>query len=406
MLNKIKPIAAIVGAGRTKFGEHWSYDPEQLMTEAGLKTFESVDKGLGREDINACYFSSFLYHRTNNLGLIPGYMSRELGLNIPMTGIEAACASGGVALYEACLAIQSGKYKVVLVGGFEKMTDSGKIIDDLMLAAHPKEFDTGHTFVGLYAMMASRYIYDYAREHKDKAKEALALVACKNHKHAIHNEYAQFRKECTIEDVFNSPLIADPLRMLHCSPISDGAAALILVAPEVAKKYTDTPIYIVGSEQATSDISLYGRESLTSIPATRLAVEKVFKATGLTQKDIELVEVHDCFTIEEIIFLEDFGFCERGMGWKVVCDSYNSGSKHIPWTNNGKEIIFNPGGGLKADGHPVGVTGIRQVYECFKQLRQEASANQVEFQPQVALCHNIGGTGGICTVHLLTRGLG
>ncbi|MCW3134662.1 MAG: hypothetical protein N2V78_10070 [Methanophagales archaeon] len=407
-MKKLKPLAAIVGAGRTKFGELWYQNPEALLTEAGLKAMESVEYGLRRKDIQACYFGSFLYQVTNKLALIPGYMSRELGMNIPMSNTEAACGSGGSALYNACLGIRSGEYDVTLVGGFEKMTDrAGKIIDDLMFAGDPHEFDAGYTFAGLYASMMARYIHDYGDSSDGRCREALALVACKNHHHAVGNEYAQFRREFTVEEVLNSPLVADPIRMLHCSPVSDGAVALVVVSPEVAKEYTDTPIYIVGSQQATDDVSICSRESLTGIKATRLAMEKVLKETSMTMRDIHLAEVHDCFTIEEIFFLEDSGFCERGEGWKTVYDSYESfkGSKHIPYVNGNSELVVNAGGGLKADGHPVGATGVRQVYECFKQLRNEAGGNQVDKELNVALCHNIGGTGGIATVHILMREL-
>jgi len=402
-----KPIAAIVGAGRTKFGELWYSNPEKLLFEAGLRCVESVDRGLGRRDIQACFFGSFLYQVTNKLGLIPGYMSRELGLNIPISMTEAACASGGSALYNACVGIKSGMYDVVLVGGFEKMTDrSEKIVDDLMFAADPHEFDAGFTFSGLYAAMMARYIHDYSGGD-GRCRDALAMVSCKNHHHAIENEYAQFRREFTVDDVKASRLVADPIRLLHCSPISDGAAALIVTSPEVARKLTDTPVYIVGSQQATTDISLYTRDSLTSIKTTRLATSSALSEAGLTIRDIQLAEVHDCFTIEEVLFLEDVGLYRRGEGWRGVYESYESfkGSKHIPYVEGGAELIVNAGGGLKADGHPVGATGVRQAYECFKQLRGEAGGNQVDTDKPLsaALCHNIGGTGGIATVHILMR---
>jgi len=404
---KVKPYAAIIGAGRTTFEEQWYKDPEKLLMEAGIGAVESVDSGLRRRDIEACYFGSFLYQATNKLGLVPGYMARELGINIPMNTTEAACGSGGSAFYNACIAIKSGVYDVVLAGGFEKMTDRpSKIIDDLMFAADPHEFDAGFTFSGLYATMMARYIYEYGRGDR-RCVEALAQIACKNHHHAVNNEYAQYRREYTVEDVLKSPLIADPIRLLHCSPISDGAAAVILTKPELAKKYTDTPIYVIGSKQATDDVSLCTRESLTGIKATRLAVGMAVKETGLSIEDVQIAEVHDCFTIEEAVFLEDSAFYERGKAWEGIYESYESfkGSKHIPYVKDGKELIVNSGGGLKADGHPVGATGIRQVYECFKQLRKEAGKHQVEADGDLnlALCHNIGGTGGIATVHILAR---
>jgi acetyl-CoA C-acetyltransferase len=402
-----RAIAAIVGAGRTKFGELWYQNPEKLLFEAGLRCIESVDNGLGRKDLQACFFGSFLYQTTNKLGLIPGYMSRELGLNIPISMTEAACASGGSALFNACVGVQSGLYDTVLVGGFEKMTDrSDKIGDDLMFAADPKEFDAGFTFPGLYATMMSRYLYEHG-SGDSRCPEALAMISCKNHHHAMGNEYAHFRREFTVEDVMSSTMVADPIRLLHCSPISDGASALIVTSPERAKGLTDTPIYITASQQATDDISLYTRESLTSIKTTKLTVTAALAQAGLGIGDIPLAEVHDCFTIEEAIFLEDAGFYKRGEAWRGVHESYESfkGSKHIPYVDGGKELLVNPGGGLKADGHPVGATGVRQAYECFKQLRGEAGGHQIDLDGPLdtALCHNIGGTGGIATVHILRR---
>lgn len=398
-----------MGAGRTKFGEHWYESPERLMMIAGEATLGSVDRGLRRSDIQACYFGSFLYQVTNKLALIPGYMARELGVNVPMLTTEAACGSGSSALFSACLGIMSGRYDVVLVGGFEKMSDRfSKIVDNLMFAGDAHEFDAGFTFSGLYAAMMVKYMHDYGGKD-GRCLEAMAQVACKNHHHAMGNEYAQFRREITVNDVTKSTLIADPVRLLHCSPISDGAVALIVTSPEVAKRYTDTPIYIVAGQQATDDVSLFSRESLTSIRATKIAVSKALEQSGLSMKDIQIAEVHDCFTIEEILFLEDAGFYKKGEAWKGVYKSYESfnASKHIPYVGENGELIVNPGGGLKADGHPVGATGVRQIYESFVQLRGEAGGNQVSSDKplNIALCHNIGGTGGIATVHVLAREL-
>lgn len=406
---RLKPLAAIVGVGRTEFGEHWYENPEKLMVRAGLEAIGSVEKGLRRSSIQSCYFGSFLYQVTNQLGLLPGYMSRELGINVPMSTTEAACGSGGAALYNACIGVRSGQHDLVLVGGFEKMSDaSAHVLDDLMLAADPHEFDAGYTFSGLYAAIMTRYLYQYG--HGDRrCSEALAQVACKNHHHALNNPYAQFRREITVDQVMSSPLIADPIRLLHCSPISDGAVALILTSRELAKSYTDTPVYVVASQQATDDVSLSNRESVTSIRATALATRAAAEEAAVTIESLRLAEVHDCFTIEELLFLEDSGLYKRGEAWRGMYQSYESfkGSRHIPYEGPTGELIVNPGGGLKADGHPVGATGVRQAYECFKQLRGEAGSNQVSVDGDLnaAICHNVGGTGGICTVHILARDL-
>jgi acetyl-CoA C-acetyltransferase len=400
-----KPIAAIVGAGRTKFGELWYDNPEKLLFEAGLKAFESVDKGLQRKQVEACFFGSFLYQTINKLGLIPGHMAKELGLNVPISMTEAACASGGSALYNACVAVKSGSYDIVLVGGFEKMSDrSNKISDDLMMAGDKNEFNSGFTFPGLYGAMMARYIYEYGKGNEE-CLDALAMVSCKNHHHAIDNKYAQFRREFSVDAVKNSSMVANPIRLLHCSPITDGASALILTTPERAKEFTDTPIYIIACQQATDDISLYTRESLTSVKTSKIAVKSALKEAELKINDIPLAEVHDCFTIEEVMFLEDSGFYKKGEAWKGIYNSYNDGKdlKHIPYINGDKQIIVNTGGGLKADGHPVGATGVRQVWESWKQLRGEAGDHQLGEEVDTSLCHNIGGTGGICTVHILRR---
>jgi acetyl-CoA C-acetyltransferase len=403
--NSARPIAAIVGAGRTKFGELWYDNPEKLLFEAGLRCMQSVDNGINRTQLEAAYFGSFLYQSTNKFGLIPGHMSKELGLNIPISMTEAACASGGAALYNACVSIRSGVNDVVLVGGFEKMTDRANLIsDDLMFAADSNEVNAGFTFPGLYATMMTRYIYDYG-QGQEACHDAMAIVAVKNHLHAIPNENAQFRRSFTIDGVKKSTVVAHPIRLLHCSPVSDGASALILTSPEKAKKFTDTPIYITSSQMATDSISLYTRESLTSVKSTKLAVRAAMKEAKTSFNDIQLAEVHDCFTVEEVMFLEDSGFYKTGEGWKGVYESYDSGkgSKHIPYLKNGNELVVNPGGGLKADGHPVGATGIRQVHESWTQLRGEAGGQQIDDDIDTALCHNIGGTGAICTVHILRR---
>jgi acetyl-CoA C-acetyltransferase len=243
------------------------------------------------------------------------------------------------------------------------MTDRyDKIDDDLMFAADPNEFSAGFTFPSLYATMMTRYIYEHG-SNDDRCLDALAMVSCKNHHHAMGNAYAQFHREFKVDDVKNSALVADPLRRLHYSPITDGAAALILTNPEIARKLTDTPIYIVSSQQATTDISLYTRDSFTSMITTKLAMESALNETGLKIDDIQIAEVHDYCTIEEIMFLEDSGFYDKGEGYKGVYDSYQS---------------FKGG---------------------------EAEGNQVDADSSlnVALCHNVGGTGGIANVHILMR---
>jgi acetyl-CoA C-acetyltransferase len=277
-----------------------------------------------------------------------------------------------------------------------------------MFALHRDQFNVGFVFSSVFSMMMSKYFHDYARADR-RCLEALAQIACKNHHHAINNDYAHLREEITVQDVLESPSLGNPLKRLHCSPISDGAAAVILVGPRLAKKLTDTPIYVVGSQQATCDDPLESRKSTTGMEATRLTISKALKDVKLCIEDIQIAEIHDCFTIEEAMFLEDSGFYGTGKAWQGIYESYESfkGSKHIPYVKDGGMLVVNPSGGLKADGHPIGATGLRQVYECFKQLRQEANKNQVDVDGDLnlAVCHDIGGTGGLATTHILARSI-
>ncbi len=403
-----KALAAIVGYGRTSFGEHWDRNFEELLVEAGVKTFDSVEKGLERQQVEACYFGGSLPQAISKTGLVEGYMSRELGLNVPMTHVGGGSASGSSALYEACLHIQAGR-SVVLVGGIEKMSDRvKKILDAMMFDADRLEFYAGFTPTSLVATMMSRYVYDYGDGEKERCRRAIAKVASKNHHHAVNNEYAQFRRDFPVEVVLGSALVADPLRFLECSPISDGAAALILTDPLKAKRYTETPIYIVASEKATDSIDLGSRRYMTGVPASEMAIRKTLESVKMRIDEVHLAEIHDSYTPLEVFFLEDSGFAERGGGWRVVDEAdVEGGSKHIVYENSdGGNLILNSGGGLKADGNPLGATGVRQICEIVSQLRGEAGSNQVEADDlNVGLAQNLGGTGGICNIHMLVRDL-
>ncbi|NIN52519.1 MAG: thiolase domain-containing protein [Nitrososphaeria archaeon] len=405
-MSKRKPLAAVVGFGRTSFGEHWEKNFEELLVEAGTKTFDSVDYGIERRQIESCYFAGSLPQAISKAGLLEGYMSRELGLNVPMTYVGGGSASGSSALYEACRHIQAG-VELALVGGIEKMSDRvKKIQDNLMFDADRTEFYTGFTIQGLTATMMNRYIYEYEEDQKKGCRESFARIACKNHRHALNNRYAQFRREITLENVLNSVLVADPLRALECSTVSDGAAALILTNQEKAKSFTDDPVYIVASEKATDSIDLGSRRYITGIPSTKLAIEKALKTAKIRIDQVQISEVHDSYTPNEIFFLEDCGFTDRGNGWRIVNDVELQGdSKHFSYVNErGAEMVVNVGGGLKADGNPLGASGVRQVCEIVSQLTGRAGRGQVEGDGvNIGLAHNIGGTGGICNIHILMR---
>lgn len=381
---------AIIGVGMTKFGEHWEKGLRDLTLEAGLKAIE--DAGVGGKDIEAGYVGNMAggsFAGQEHLGaLLADYM----GLNpIPMTRVEGACASGGMAVRQGFMAVASGMHDVVVVGGVEKMTDIGTEETTKVLGgAGDQEWELflGATFPGLYAIMATRYMYEFGAK-----EEHLAMVAVKNHKHGSLNPYAQYQNEITVETVMNSKMIADPLKMFDSSPITDGAAAVVLAPLERAKEFSDTPIEIAASTQASDSLALNNRKSLTSIEATRVAAKKAYDMAGITPKDVDFAEVHDCFTIAELLAIEDLGFFEKGQGYKAVEEGL---------TYLGGKMPINTSGGLKACGHPVGATGVKQMVEAVWQLRGEGGNRQVA-GAEIGLTHNVGGSGATAVVHILKR---
>jgi acetyl-CoA C-acetyltransferase len=306
------------------------------------------------------------------------FFAEELGLGVPAFKIEGACASGGLALHIAINAVAAGRYGTVVVLGIEKMTDHkpDDVAAALMGAGSEEERVAGATFPGLYAILARAHMEKFGTTVRD-----LAAVAVANHDHASRNPNAQFRTKITVEQVLASPMIADPLHLLDCSPISDGAAAVVVssVKHHVSRK---TP-RIVASAVATDTLGLAQRASLTELVATRKAAAGAYRQAGVGPKDIDVAEVHDCFTIAQILALEDLGFSPKG---KVK-------------TGDGK-LVVNPSGGLKGCGHPVGATGVKQVAELVEQLRGSAGARQIK-NAKVGLAHNVGGSGATAVVHIL-----
>ena len=383
---------AIVGIGCTKFGEMWDKSFRDLFIEAGLMALE--DAGMSGAQVEALYggnMSSGIFIQQEHVGALIADYSGLISNNVPSTRVEAACASGGLALRSGIIAVASEYHDIVISAGIEKMTDIGaeKAMDALAAAADREwEAAVGATFPGLYAMMARAHMHEFGT-----TREQLAQVAVKNHYHGSMNPKAQFRNRITIEAVISSPLVADPLRLFDCSPITDGAAAVILVPAERAREFTDTPIYVKAAAQASDTISLHDRRSLTSIDATTVAADRAFKTARLQRSNIDVAEVHDCFTIAEIMAIEDLAFFEKGRGGPATL----AGETAI-----GGKIPINTSGGLKACGHPVGATGIKQAVEIVEQLRGDAGKRQVE-GAEVGLTHNVGGTGGTVVVHILAR---
>ncbi|MBI4020986.1 MAG: thiolase domain-containing protein [Candidatus Aenigmarchaeota archaeon] len=375
---------AVVGGGATKMGEHWTQSLRDLSTEAGAKALQ--DAGIEGKDIEALFIGTMSSGRFIGQEHLGALAVDEAGLTpIPATRCEGACASGSLAFRKAYLAIRSGEYDIVMAAGGEKMTDiKGPEAISALMGAGDQEWESsaGLTFSGLYAMMARAYMKRYGL-----TREELALVPIKNHFHGLKNPLAQFQFPVTVKQVMESALIADPLRLLDCSPITDGAAAVILVSDRVAKRFKN-PMWILGSGQASDTLALHNRKSLTEIPSSRIAAEKAYAQAGVSPGKIDVAEVHDCFSIEEILAYEDLGFAERGKGKDLLVNKE---------TYVGGRLPVNTDGGLKL-GHPVGATGIKQIIEIMRQLRGDAYT-QVK-GARIGLAHNIGGSGATALVHI------
>lgn len=382
---------AIIGAGMTKFGELWDMSYRGLVVEAGIKALN--DSGVKGDDIDGGYIGTMASGRLIGQEHVGALIADYMGLNpIPITRVEGACASGSLALRQGVMAVGSGMKDIVVVGGVEKMTElaTGGVSDALGGAGDQEwELFMGATFPGLYALMARRHMNDYGT-----TSEMLASVAVKNHKHGAKNKYAQYRKEITIKDVLNSKMVADPLHVFDCSPITDGAAALVLAPLDVAESYTKKPIEIVASEQASDTIALSSRQSITELNATKVAAKKAYEKAGIKPKEIDIAEVHDCFTIAEILAIEDLGFFKKGEGGKASLEGK---------TSYDGDVIVNTSGGLKSTGHPVGATGIKQAVELTWQLRGDAGERQAK-NINNGLSHNVGGSGATAVVHVYKRG--
>jgi acetyl-CoA C-acetyltransferase len=369
---QIRP--AIVAAGRTKFGEHYEKEPEKLIEEAWLKA--SVEANIERRDLEACYLSDYFLPITNKLGLEEGFLSELTELHVPME----VTRSFSSALSNACNAIIAGKHSMVLVGGIEKMTDRwDKIRDDLMLLEDPWSYYAGCTPEANHELMLRAYIkkYGITNEDQEKLDTALAQISVKNHLHATKNEYAQYQRKITIENVLNARKEArKPLGLYDYAPVSDGAAIIILTNDKIAQKLTDKPVYILGSSSATDYLTFPAREDLTHFIVTRIAMENALKMANVNLWDLQLIELYDQSTVMEMVSLEDLGFCEPGTAWRSIYESCQDYKGY--YEIDGKKLFVNMNGGLKADGNPLGATGGAQIFEVFRQLREEAGERQVK----------------------------
>jgi acetyl-CoA C-acetyltransferase len=380
---------AVIGIGITKFGELWDKSLRQLGLEAGFQAI--LDAKITGDDIDALYIGNMSSGFTLNQEHIAPLFADEVGLtrgHIPATGIEAASASGGLAFRQGYLAVAAGQHDIVVVGGAEKMSDSNPAeLNETMASGADREWEGffGATLPSLWAMIARRHMYEYGT-----TREQMAQVIVKNHKNASINPNAQYRSELKPEVVLNAPPVAEPLGIFDCAPASDGAAAVVLCSMEKAKQYCESPVKIIGSGQASDTMSVHSRRSLTAIDSTTQAANRAFKHAGKNINDMDIFEVHDAYSISEILAIEDLGIVEKGKGGPATEEGLTALAGKYP---------VNTSGGLKARGHPPGATGVAQVVEIVTQLRGTAGERQVK-DAKFGLTHNIGGTGGTAVVHI------
>ncbi len=384
MKNSLRKKVAIIGAGMIAFGELFEKSFEDMIEEAYLNAIKSVDKGFDPKEIEAAWIGA-LYPPQGNSGVLLAYAT---GLfEIPITRVENACATGSDAFRNACMAVAAGMYDVALVVGAEKMRDEG---GGLIARADVKQLwgGRGVTMPAFFGLHAMAYMHKYG-----VSREQIAIVSVKNHHNGALYPHAHFRFECTLDDVLKAPYVSYPLGLYDCCPVTDGAAALIICRADLADRYTDKPVYVLGSGLATDTFFRGG--DLTSFPATQYASKQAYEMAGVGPADIDVAEVHDCFSITEIITYEDLGFAKPGQGVHLLKEGV---------VNLDGEKPVNPSGGLLAKGHPIGATGVAQLVELYEQLRGEAGPVQVK-DPQIALQHNIGigrtATGSVSCVHIL-----
>lgn len=409
---------AVVGAGMSAFGMYPHKDSKDLFADAFKEMMASVDKGLDPDDIEALYlgnFSNDFFVHQAHWGAI---ISDLIGLAPkPATRTEGACASSALSFREGVFAIASGFYDIVLVGGVEQMSKctTEEVAEGLSLATAPYESEVGFTFPGVFGAVATAYFAKYGAN-----REHLMNITIKSHNNAVLNPKAQFKQSIRdimeakidsarkkgrpapiwpeekdfLRDPVANPSVAWPMHLFDCCPISDGACCMLLAGEDIAKNFTDDPIYVAGLGQG-SGRGLHASDELTCFEATRYAAQEAYGMSGFTPNDIQFAEVHDCFSIAELIHIEDLGFFESGRGYFAVEEGLTrlDGPKPI-----------NTSGGLKCKGHPVGATGVSQLYEVWTQLRHKAGKRQVpKDNLRIGAAHNLGGTGGTCTFTILER---
>ena len=383
--------AYLVGAAQTDFGSFPDESYRSLFATAFEQACGTVPNGIDPVDVEEAYIGT-LGVGGRQLGLSGPALTEHVGLHgIPTTRVENACAASGYAVRNAVQAVRSGMADVVLAGGVEIMNDmSGDATKYWLGVSGETEWErlSGTTFAGVYAQMASAHMQEFGT-----TVEHLSHVAVKNHANGAKNPHAHLGFACSLEDAMGAPTVADPLTLYHCCPTTDGAAATLVVSEDVVDEYTDDPVRVAGVGAASDRVGLFQRDTYTAVPASQKAGERAYAEAGVTPEDLDFAEVHDCFSIAELLAYEDLGFCEPGESGPLVA----SGATEL-----GGDISVNTSGGLKAKGHPIGATGAGQVAEAFAQLSGNAGERQVE-DARVGLTHNVGGSGGAAVVHVFER---
>lgn len=374
---------AVIGCGMTKFGELWALSLRDIFVEAALKAVDDA----GVDHIDSMYVGSMtpgLFVGQEHIGaLVADYLG---AVPVPAVRVESACCSGGMALRLGFFEVASGHSDIVMVGGVEKMTDGADVTYALATAAD-QEYEVYHgiTFPGLYAMIARAHMHQYGTTRKQ-----LAMVSVKNHRNGSLNPKAQFPGEITVDQVVNATMVADPLTVLDSSPVSDGAACVIIASVDVAKKLNKPLVRVLGTGAATDALALHAREDVTALKAVKISAQAAYDMAKVTPRDISFAEVHDCFSIAEICIIEELGFVEKGKGGSFTEQGRTALEGPIP---------VNPSGGLKSKGHPVGATGVAQIVEVVEQLRGTAGKRQVK-NAHIGLTQNMGGSGASSVVHI------
>lgn len=386
----LKDKVAIIGTGMTRFGENFDMSYSDMIVEACYEAFESA--GVGPEDIQAAWLGTYLPFSWGYEGVAGVNIAEPLNLYpIPVTRVSNYCSTGMEAVRNAALAIASGEYEVVLAVGCEKMRDvpgRGSLVAQHVERGHPL-YCKGRTAPGMFALLASRYFKEYGIDRR-----MLAKVAVKNHKHGANNPKAHFRREITEEMALNAPPVAEPLHLLDCCPTTDGCAAVVLTRADLAKKFTAEYALIKGIGFSVAG-GYYSAQfdqtfTFTGFKSTQNAAKTCYEMAGIKNpiEEIDVVELHDCFTITEIINYEDLGLAEKGKGWRLIAD----GETYI-----GGKIPVNPDGGLKTCGHPVGASGVRMINHIVAQVLDKADKMQVQ-GAKLGIAHTLGGPGALACV--------